>query len=359
MSRRSPISRRAWWNSFRMRIARCAGPAVDRSAAGNAARGSGSQRTQSRGRRALVDRQRIWQFARAREAGFQKDLRSDQPGGSGAAHRSHPCAQRFRDTRQGQESRRANFAAQRRPENWKSPAAQTSLPGRASQPDSGIGVVFPLGGRRHGTGAGPRRADAFRIRVTRAVRRQSDAHLSRKSGGSDRVVPGIVAGVRLGLRRSPAADAGRSWARWRCFPLSELTVQIINALVISLLPPDPLPKMEFKDGIPSDHATLVVVPMMLSSAEVVRLEVEKLEVRFLANQEAERFLQPLFGLHGFSGSRRRSGTRSSRGGAAGHRTAQSAAIAAAAFFCSTGRAYGPRARDAGSAANASAASWKI
>ncbi len=69
------------------------------------------------------------------------------------------------------------------------------------------------------------------------------------------------------------------------FPLSELAVQIINALVISLLPPDMLPKMDFKEGIPEDHATLVVVPMMLSSAEVVRLEVEKLEVRFLANQE--------------------------------------------------------------------------
>ena len=73
------------------------------------------------------------------------------------------------------------------------------------------------------------------------------------------------------------------------FPLSELAVQIVNALVISLLPPDPLPKMEFKDGIPADHATLVVVPMMLSSTEVVRQEVEKLEVRFLANQEANVF----------------------------------------------------------------------
>ena len=70
------------------------------------------------------------------------------------------------------------------------------------------------------------------------------------------------------------------------FPLSELAVQVVNALIISLLPPDPLPKMDFKDGIPVGHATLVVVPMMLSSAEVVRQEVEKLEVRFLANQES-------------------------------------------------------------------------
>ena len=77
------------------------------------------------------------------------------------------------------------------------------------------------------------------------------------------------------------------------FPLSELAVQVVNALVISLLPPDPLPKMDFKDGIPAEHATLVVVPMMLSSAEAVRQEVEKLEVRFLANQEPNVFFSLL------------------------------------------------------------------
>ena len=73
------------------------------------------------------------------------------------------------------------------------------------------------------------------------------------------------------------------------FPLSELAIQIVNALVISLLPPDPLPKMDFKEGIPPEHATLVVVPMMLTSTDVVRQEMEKLEVRFLANQEANIF----------------------------------------------------------------------
>ena len=73
------------------------------------------------------------------------------------------------------------------------------------------------------------------------------------------------------------------------FPLSELAIQIVNALVISLLPPESLPKMDFRDGIPPEHATLVVVPMMLSSVEVVRREVEKLEVRFLANQESNLF----------------------------------------------------------------------
>jgi cyclic beta-1,2-glucan synthetase len=73
------------------------------------------------------------------------------------------------------------------------------------------------------------------------------------------------------------------------FPLSELAVQIVNALVISLLPPETLPEMDFRDGIPAEQAALVVVPMMLSSLEVACREVEKLEVRFLANQQTNLF----------------------------------------------------------------------
>ncbi len=69
------------------------------------------------------------------------------------------------------------------------------------------------------------------------------------------------------------------------FPLSELAIQIIHSLVISTLPPAVLPKMDFEDGIPVEHATLVVVPMMLASRFVVRKELEKLEVRYLANRE--------------------------------------------------------------------------
>jgi cyclic beta-1,2-glucan synthetase len=69
------------------------------------------------------------------------------------------------------------------------------------------------------------------------------------------------------------------------FPLSELAQQIVNALVISLLPPDPLPKLDFKTGIPPENTTLVVVPMMLAGVDVVNKEIEKLEVRFLANRE--------------------------------------------------------------------------
>lgn len=69
------------------------------------------------------------------------------------------------------------------------------------------------------------------------------------------------------------------------FPLSELSTQIVNTLVMSVLPPEPLPKMDFRNGIPREDATLVIVPMMLTSLDTIRRELEKLEVRYFANRD--------------------------------------------------------------------------
>ncbi len=60
----------------------------------------------------------------------------------------------------------------------------------------------------------------------------------------------------------------------------------MNYLVTRLLPPRTLPKMDFEAaGIPDTLRTLVVVPMMLTDAKTIRAEVEKLEIRYLANKE--------------------------------------------------------------------------
>src|SRR6185503_8583512 len=74
---------------------------------------------------------------------------------------------------------------------------------------------------------------------------------------------------------TPWAVAGL--AALAAFILSELAVQVVNALIISLLSPEKLPQMDDRAGIRAQDATLVVVPMMLSSAETVRREIEKLE----------------------------------------------------------------------------------
>ncbi|MEP7365755.1 MAG: glucoamylase family protein, partial [Acidobacteriota bacterium] len=69
------------------------------------------------------------------------------------------------------------------------------------------------------------------------------------------------------------------------FPAIEIAIQIVNALVVTLLNPRMLPKMDFEGGIPQDFSTLVVVPMMLLTPDAIRHEVDKLEVRYLANRE--------------------------------------------------------------------------
>jgi cyclic beta-1,2-glucan synthetase len=66
-------------------------------------------------------------------------------------------------------------------------------------------------------------------------------------------------------------------------PASELATFLLHTAVAWALPPRVLPKMSFKDGIPDDCRTLVVVPMMLLTPDSIRNELEKLEVRYLSN----------------------------------------------------------------------------
>ncbi|HLK20958.1 MAG TPA: glucoamylase family protein [Bryobacteraceae bacterium] len=69
-------------------------------------------------------------------------------------------------------------------------------------------------------------------------------------------------------------------------PASQAGIEIVNALVSRLLKPHVLPSMDFSDGIPDDCKTMVVVPTLVySEANVARL-LEDLEIRYLANREA-------------------------------------------------------------------------
>ena len=70
-------------------------------------------------------------------------------------------------------------------------------------------------------------------------------------------------------------------------PVSQLAIEVVNYLLTRFIPPRSLPKMDFEEsGIPDEFRTLVVVPMMLVNAETIRSEAEKLEIRYLANKEA-------------------------------------------------------------------------
>jgi len=70
-------------------------------------------------------------------------------------------------------------------------------------------------------------------------------------------------------------------------PASDLAVLAVNYFVTSLLPPQVLPKMSFKkEGIPDDCLTLVVVPTLLTTADAIQSELNRLEIRYLGNTDA-------------------------------------------------------------------------
>jgi cyclic beta-1,2-glucan synthetase len=68
-------------------------------------------------------------------------------------------------------------------------------------------------------------------------------------------------------------------------PAVECAVAAVNLIANRLFPPRKLAKRDFSKGIPSDCATVVAVPTLLSNAEQVRSAVRALEVRFLANRD--------------------------------------------------------------------------
>ena len=103
----------------------------------------------------------------------------------------------------------------------------------------------------------------------------------------------IFLALRLGWP-SHALGAQMIIAALLLLPASQLSLEVMNFLIVRFFPPRSLPKMDFRDsGIPDACRTLVVVPMMLVDEETIKCEVEKLEIRYLANKEANL----LFGLY--------------------------------------------------------------
>jgi cyclic beta-1,2-glucan synthetase len=67
---------------------------------------------------------------------------------------------------------------------------------------------------------------------------------------------------------------------------SHLAVALVNWLATFLATPHLLPRMDFSQGIPPESRALVVIPTMLTSVQGVEDLVDGLEVRFLANRDA-------------------------------------------------------------------------
>ncbi|MEO6452823.1 MAG: glucoamylase family protein [Ginsengibacter sp.] len=67
---------------------------------------------------------------------------------------------------------------------------------------------------------------------------------------------------------------------------SQLATSIINWLTTLFTNPCLLPRMDFSKGIPDEYRTMVVIPTMLTNSAAIADIMEGLEVRFLANRDA-------------------------------------------------------------------------
>ncbi|MGZ3699989.1 MAG: glycosyltransferase family 2 protein, partial [Bdellovibrionota bacterium] len=68
-------------------------------------------------------------------------------------------------------------------------------------------------------------------------------------------------------------------------PASVLAVTAVNWIVTLIVPPRLLPKLDFKDGIPPEYPTAVVVPVLVSKPYGVARLVDRLEAHRLANPD--------------------------------------------------------------------------
>jgi len=88
-----------------------------------------------------------------------------------------------------------------------------------------------------------------------------------------------------------AREVGATFLQWisagilLLIPALTVSVNLVNWLVTLAVPPRVLPKMDFKDGIPAERRTLVVVPSLVTSAADVKSLLQQLELHFLRNQD--------------------------------------------------------------------------
>ncbi len=68
---------------------------------------------------------------------------------------------------------------------------------------------------------------------------------------------------------------------------SDLAIALVNRTVMALLGPRTLPRMELINGVPESLRTIVVVPTLLTTQQVIEDQVERLEVHYLANPDGD------------------------------------------------------------------------
>ena len=96
----------------------------------------------------------------------------------------------------------------------------------------------------------------------------------------------ITAAVLISAARHGVAHRWLEvWGSLLFLCVTQLAVMLVNWLAMLMVHPRILPRMDFSEGIPSEHKTIAAVPTMLTGSRDVDDLMESLEVRFLSNRD--------------------------------------------------------------------------
>jgi cyclic beta-1,2-glucan synthetase len=100
----------------------------------------------------------------------------------------------------------------------------------------------------------------------------------------------IVAFMVLYTSRAHGSDAQIMTALLlTILPASAIAVQLVNWLAGLIVPPSILPKLELKNGVPSEYRTMIVIPALLGTEKDVSFLTRQIENHFVANHDPNLF----------------------------------------------------------------------
>ncbi len=140
------------------------------------------------------------------------------------------------------------------------------------------------------------KAFAYKTRLGERVRRFVLRHPTLVYLGTLSFLTALIISVLVfyGLRSGASAWVLVSLVVLSLIPASDLALGVLNWDITHLLPPRLLPKMDTRRGVPPEGCTMIVVPTLFTSEEVVGALFDKLEIHYLANQD-EQFYFALLG----------------------------------------------------------------
>jgi cyclic beta-1,2-glucan synthetase len=102
----------------------------------------------------------------------------------------------------------------------------------------------------------------------------------------------LIAGTALALVALLSLSAGNGWMASivvlaALLPATEIAIGVVHHLITRLLPPRVLAKLDFKEGIPGDCATFVVMPTLLTGVDDATSLADRLEVHYLSNPDPQ------------------------------------------------------------------------